>query len=255
MPIQDAINANIANVMLAGLYGAFRQKVMLNFALEVDPATGAPVQPFDVALDSLITVPPNAPGEPEPRLAEFSQTDLAGYIKVHETLVQAIATASRFPPHYLLGTQGTFPSGESLTAVERGISAVAGERGDDWKDPLEDAMRLAFRIKARAPGNSRRGRRPLREVGRHDRRRGRVPQPRDEVREPARGRGDQEEGPRRPAPPAVDRARLQPAAGPRLGGRARGRAARARPARHAVPVPGTPIPEPIDTAGGAQAPS
>lgn len=154
VPIQDAINANIANVMLAGLYGAFRQKVMLNFALEVDPATGAPVQPFDVALDSLITVPPNAPGEPEPRLAEFSQTDLAGYIKVHETLVQAIATASRFPPHYLLGTQGTFPSGESLTAVERGISAVAGERGDDWKDPLEDAMRLAFRIKARAPGNS-----------------------------------------------------------------------------------------------------
>lgn len=154
VPIQDAINANIANVMLAGLYGAFRQKVMLNFALEVDPATGAPVQPFDVALDSLITVPPNAPGEPEPRLAEFSQTDLAGYIKVHETLVQAIATASRFPPHYLLGTQGTFPSGESLTAVERGISAVAGERGDDWKDPLEDALRLAFRIKARAPGNS-----------------------------------------------------------------------------------------------------
>ena len=54
----------------------------------------------------------------------------------------------------LLGTQGTFPSGESLTAVERGISAVAGERGDDWKDPLEDAMRLAFAIKARAPGNS-----------------------------------------------------------------------------------------------------
>ena len=95
-----------------------------------------------------------SPASPSRRLAEFSQTDLAGYIKVHETLVQAIATASRFPPHYLLGTQGTFPSGESLTAVERGISAVAGERGDDWKDPLEDAMRLAFAIKARAPGNS-----------------------------------------------------------------------------------------------------
>ena len=62
VPIQDAINANIANVMLAGLYGAFRQKVMLNFALEVDPATGAPVQPFDVALDSLITVPAERAG-------------------------------------------------------------------------------------------------------------------------------------------------------------------------------------------------
>jgi hypothetical protein len=31
---------------------------------------------------------------------------------------------------------------------------VAGERGDDWKDPLEDAMRLAFAIKARAPNSA-----------------------------------------------------------------------------------------------------
>jgi hypothetical protein len=48
VPIQDAINANIANVMLAGLYGAFRQKVI---STSRSRSTGHrhPVQPFDVA--------------------------------------------------------------------------------------------------------------------------------------------------------------------------------------------------------------
>jgi hypothetical protein len=255
VPIQDAINANIANVMLAGLYGAFRQKVMLNFALEVDPATGAPVQPFDVALDSLITVPPNAPGEPEPRLAEFSQTDLAGYIKVHETLVQAIATASRFPPHYLLGTQGTFPSGESLTAVERGISAVAGERGDDWKDPLEDAMRLAFRIKARAPGNS------AAAAARFEKWAAmtgaeaafRNPETKSESQHvDAVTKKKDLDVPRRQLWAELGYSQQQV-----LDWEAELAAAPPEPAQPVtpVPVPGTPIPEPIDTAGGAQAPS
>ena len=252
VPIQDAINANIANVMLAGLYGAFRQKVMLNFALEVDPATGAPVQPFDVALDSLITVPPNAPGEAEPRLAEFSQTDLAGYIKVHETLVQAIATASRFPPHYLLGTQGTFPSGESLTAVERGISAVAGERGDDWKDPLEDAMRLAFRIKARAPGNS------AAAAARYEKWAAmtgaeaafRNPETKSESQHvDAVTKKKDLDVPRRQLWTELGYSQQQI-----LDWEAELAAAPPEPAQP-VPVPGTPIPEPIDTAGGAQAPS
>lgn len=153
VPIQDAINANIANVMLAGLYGAFRQRYAINVTLQKDPKTGETIQPWNVAEDELMTAPPREDGT-ETKFGEFGQTDLSGYIRTHETLTQAVATVSRFPPHYLLGSQGSFPSGEALTAVERGITAVAGERADDWKDPLEDAIRLAFRIKARAPGLS-----------------------------------------------------------------------------------------------------
>jgi hypothetical protein len=154
VPIQDAINANVANVMLAGLYGAFRQRTAVNVKLEVDPKTGAPVQPWNVSEDELMTAPPPRDGQPEVKFGSFEQTDLDGYIALHQALVQAIATSTRFPPHYLLGSQGVFPSGEALTAVERGISAVAGERGDDWKDPLEDAIRLALRVKALQAGLS-----------------------------------------------------------------------------------------------------
>jgi hypothetical protein len=154
IPIQDAINANIANVMLAGLYGAFRQRTAVNVKLEVDPKTMKPIQPWSVSEDELMTAPPPRDGAPEVKFGTFEPTVLSGYIELHQALVQAVATATRFPPHYLLGMGGTFPSGESLTAVERGISAVAGERGDDWKDPLEDVIRLAFRVKAEQSGLS-----------------------------------------------------------------------------------------------------
>lgn len=154
VPIQDAINANIANVMLAGLYGAFRQKWATNVKLEVDPKTGKVTQPWDVAIDSLMTAPPPEDGVNETKFGEFGQSDLKGYIDLHEAYVQAIATITRLPVHYLLGSQGSFPSGESLGAAERGLSEKARERAIDDGDPVEEAMRLAFRMKAGQPGLS-----------------------------------------------------------------------------------------------------
>lgn len=154
VPIQDAINANIANVMLAGLYGAFRQKWATNVKLEADPKTGKINKPWDVAIDSLMTAPPPADGVNEVKFGQFEQSDLAGYIKLHEAYVQSLATIKRLPVHYLLGNQGVFPSGESLIAAERGLSENARERSIDFGDPVEEAMRLAFRMKALQPGLS-----------------------------------------------------------------------------------------------------
>lgn len=155
IPIQDALNANVANVMLAGLYGAFRQKWATNVVLEVDEKTGKAKEPWDVAIDKLMTAPPPEDGSTnETRFGQFDQSDLAGYISLHETLVQSLATIERLPVHYFLGSQGTFPSGESLTAAERGLSEKARERMVDFGDPTEDAMRFALRVKASQPGLS-----------------------------------------------------------------------------------------------------
>lgn len=153
IPIQDAINANVANAMLAGLYGAFRQKWATNVELEIDEKTGKPKEPWDVAIDKLMTAPPPADGSQNAtEFGQFEQSSLDGYIKLHETLVQSGATITRLPVHYFLGSQGSFPSGESLTAAERGLSEKARERMVDFGDPTEDAMRFAFRIKAAQPG-------------------------------------------------------------------------------------------------------
>lgn len=155
IPVQDAINANVANVMLAGLYGAFRQKWATNFQPVLDPKTGAPIMPWNISEDSIFTAPPPAnPGQQPTAFGEFDQTDLAGYIALHETFIQALATTQRLPPHYLLGSSGVFPSGESLSAAERGLAEKAGERATDMKDPIEDAQRFAFLVASENPKQS-----------------------------------------------------------------------------------------------------
>lgn len=154
VPIQDVINANLVQILLAGQFSAFRQKWAANVTLQLDPDTGKPVEPWVIAQDRLLVSPPPEPGDPEVRFGEFGQTDLSGYVSVHETAVQAMATLSRTPPHYFLGQSGTFPSGESLRSAETGLVAKARDRQRDDGEPIEEVMRLAFRIKALQPGLS-----------------------------------------------------------------------------------------------------
>ncbi len=149
VPIQDTINKNIINMMLAGEFSAFRQKYATNIVLEVDPDTGKPIEPWQIATDKLLTAPPpEEPGDPETRFGEFDQTDLSGYIGAHETSVQSMATISRTPPHYFLGASGVFPSGESLRSAETGLTKKARDRARDDSEPVEEAMRLAFLLKS-----------------------------------------------------------------------------------------------------------
>lgn len=153
-PIQDAINANLVNILLAGQFSAFRQKFASNVRLEVDKATGKVKEPWQISVDTIITAPPPAPGEQPVQFGEFEQTELGGYVGVHEALVQAISTISRTPPHYFLGQQGVFPSGEALRAVEAGLTFKARDRIRDDSEPIEEVMRLAFAVKARQSGLS-----------------------------------------------------------------------------------------------------
>jgi Phage portal protein, SPP1 Gp6-like len=152
IPIQDAINANIVNVMLAGQFAAFRQRWATNVKLEVDAATGKPVQPWNIAIDTLLTTPPPEPGEPATQFGSFDATELDGYIALHGAYVQALATISRTPPHYFIASMGNFPSGESLRSAEAGLKSKAQERINDDKGPVADAMRLAFLVASKQDG-------------------------------------------------------------------------------------------------------
>lgn len=148
IPIQDAINANAVSALLAGQFSAFPQKFGINIELTIDDDTGKPIEPFVFAPGRMITAPPPEPGQPETKFGQFEQSDLAGYIAFHEMHVQAMATISRTPPHYFLGNAGVFPSGEALRAAEAGLTSKARDRSRDDGEPVEEAMRLAFRLKA-----------------------------------------------------------------------------------------------------------
>ena len=150
VPIQDGLNANIVNVMLAGQFSAFRQKWAANVDLEIDEVTGKPKEPWVIDVATMLTAPPSElPGGPEVKFGEFDQTDLKGYTGLHETYVQGMATISRTPPHYFLGQSGNFPSGESLRSAEAGLTFKARDRIRDGSEPVEEAMMLAFLMKSR----------------------------------------------------------------------------------------------------------
>jgi hypothetical protein len=149
VPIQDGINANVVNVMLAGQFSAFRQRWATNVELEMGP-DGKPVTPWRIAVDSMLTAPPpDLPGGPTVEFGEFEQTSLDGYISLHEAFVQGMATISSTPPHYFLAHQGNFPSGEALRSAEAGLTFKARDWIRDSSEPVEEAMMLAFLMKSR----------------------------------------------------------------------------------------------------------
>jgi hypothetical protein len=108
LPLQDAVNKLLADMMVAAEYGAFRQRYIIS---QGDPG-----------------VMKNSPNEiwmlqsgdgagQGTQVGEFSATDLSNYLAAMDKLASSIATITRTPKHYFLATGGD-PSGEALMTME-----------------------------------------------------------------------------------------------------------------------------------------
>jgi Phage portal protein, SPP1 Gp6-like len=148
--IQDRINVTILNRMMASEYAAFRQKwaTGLVLATKRDPVTGdeildpagnpIAVEPFNSAVDRLWVAE-----DSNVKFGEFSESDLAGYIRAVEADVQHLAAITHTPPHYLLGSIVN-ASGDALKAAEAGLVAKVRFRASHLGEAWEEVMRLAF---------------------------------------------------------------------------------------------------------------
>ena len=146
---QDAINKLAADMLVAAEFVAYPQRYITGLDLPVDPDTGRPIEPFNMAVNRMLVVPPPEdpePGQGEPKFGEFSVADLRPYVNAIEMWVQHIATRTRTPAHYLLGQSGQFPSGESLKATETGLVAKVKRAQRHFGEGWEEVMRLAFLI-------------------------------------------------------------------------------------------------------------
>lgn len=141
IPIQDAVNKLVADLLIAAEYGAFRQRWATGIEIPRDPETNQPIEPFKSAIDRLWTVEDN-----EARFGEFGQTDLAPYVQSIEMLIQHIASITRTPPHYFLASMGNFPSGEALKSAETGLVSKSRRKMRHFGESWESVMRLAFRV-------------------------------------------------------------------------------------------------------------
>lgn len=152
IPLQDAVNKLVADMLVASEFAAFRQRWASGIEVPVDPETGQPMrQVFDAAIDRIF-----ATGNNEAKFGSFDATDLKNYVAAVETIVQHIAAQTRTPPHYLLGQSGAFPSGESLKSTETGLVARVKRKMIVSGEAYEEAIRLALRLegeteKAEAP--------------------------------------------------------------------------------------------------------
>jgi hypothetical protein len=135
LPIADRINKTIFDRLLAQEFAAFPQRWVTGIDVPTDPDTNQPREPFNAAVDRIWTS-----SSPDTKMGQFATADLQPYLNAVTSDVQALATQSRTPPHYLVAGMGQFPSGESVRATEYGLTRKCQARqqsyGDGWQQVL-----------------------------------------------------------------------------------------------------------------------
>lgn len=148
IPLQDALNKAIADMLVAMEYVALPQRWATGLEVEIDEATGKPRAPFVPGADRVWAV-----GAPDARFGQFDPANLVQFLDVQEKFRKEIATVSRTPLHFLIPPAGVWPSGEALRSAESGFLAKVTARqvafGDAWEDVLRFALRVAGKPDAR----------------------------------------------------------------------------------------------------------
>lgn len=151
IPVQNAVNKLVADMLVASEFGAFRQRWVTGMEIPTDPETNQPVEPFRIAVDRLLMGMPE-PGGPDIHFGEFSETNLANFVTAIEMLVQHIASQTRTPPHYFY-LRGQFPSGEAIKSAETGLVAKSKRKQRPFGESWEEVMRLSFKVTGDARGD------------------------------------------------------------------------------------------------------
>jgi hypothetical protein len=139
IPLQDAVNKLVMDMLVASEYSAFRQRWVTGMEIPVDPVTNQPIEPFKAAVDRLWMAE-----NPGVEFGEFAESNLGNYAAAIELLVQHVASQTRTPPHYFALT-GQFPSGESIKSAETGLVAKVRRKQRHFGEGWEEVVRLAFR--------------------------------------------------------------------------------------------------------------
>lgn len=144
IPLQDAINKELADMLVASEFGAFIQRWATGIQVDTDSA-GTPTNATELkAAVSRLWTSENETA----KFGSFPATDLNNFVVAIAMLLQHLAAQTRTPPHYLLG-QIVNVSGDALKAAETGLVAKVKRKQIDFSDSWEEAMRLALGLMGR----------------------------------------------------------------------------------------------------------
>lgn len=144
IPLQDAQNKSVADMLVAMEFVALPQRWITGIEVDLDEATGKPRQPFIPGVDRVWTV-----GAPDANFGQFPGADLTHFVTVQEAFRVEIARVSRTPLHHLMPTATNFPSGEAMKTAEQPLLSKVKDRQIAWGNVWEDVVIFALRIMGR----------------------------------------------------------------------------------------------------------
>jgi hypothetical protein len=151
--IQDRINMGVLNRMTTSRYTAFRQKYVTGhkFARKrrfgIDPASGLEVelpseveQPFQFGPGNMLV----SEGE-NTRFGEFAQSDMTGFLRVHEADILDFFVQTDTPAYYRL-LQLINIGADTVQALDINHLAKVGEHQDNFGESHEAVDQLMARV-------------------------------------------------------------------------------------------------------------
>jgi hypothetical protein len=135
IPVQNAVNKLLMDMMVGSEFGSFRQKWA---ASNAQPRDG-----WRVGGDRVW-----ATSDTQAKFGEFGQIDLEPIFKAVETMVAHIAKITQTPMHYLRSS-GDMPSGEALKTAESGLVQKVEDRQKHWGSVWGRVMEFALRVEGK----------------------------------------------------------------------------------------------------------
>lgn len=149
IPIQDALNKSVLDMMVAMEFQSYRQRWAAGIEIEYDDQ-GKPVPPFTAGIDRL-WITENA----EAKFGDFEAANLKPFLEVKDSFRTDMACVSGTPIYYFMMTEGDFPSGEALKKAETRFIKKVRNRQGTFGQVWEDLMSFALKIEKRGTGDAR----------------------------------------------------------------------------------------------------
>lgn len=141
IPIQDAANKMLADMLVASEFAAFPQRWVTGWEPDTDEETDEVIPPkFKSGPGSTWWTESD-----DAKFGAFPTVSVDQYVKAIELLVQHIASISSTPPHYLRASADRL-SGESLKSAETGLVAKVRRKQRNFGAGWEEVMRIAGKI-------------------------------------------------------------------------------------------------------------
>lgn len=139
IPVQDALNKAVMDMMIAMEFASFKQRYVIGMEVEVDEETGEPTDQNtkNYGVDRLFAIPGT---KDEVAVGQFDSTDLQQFLEVQDKFRAECARISGTPLHYFLIATGDFPSGEAIKSAEGRFVGKIEDRHEDWGPIWGDAM-------------------------------------------------------------------------------------------------------------------